>query len=128
MPDPEKIKPPKDEQFEIRFYEGVITRSPNYIEALIPLAELYTRAGLYDKGLEMDKRLAVLCPEDETVFYNLGCSFALTGHKDQAIEALEKAVALGYYDADHLKKDEDLKSLHDEDAFQRLVSRLERKY
>ena len=116
------------EDFEIRFYEGVISRSPNYIEALIPLAELYTKAGLHAKGLEMDKRLAVLCPEDDTVFYNLGCSYALTGDKENALEALEKAVALGYRDSGHLQKDKDLKSLHEEDRYQKLVSRLAGKF
>ena len=108
-------------EFEIRFYEGIIKRSPHYIEALIPLAEAYTRKGLYRKGLEIDKRLAGLCADDPVVFYNLACSRALVGHKNEALAALKRAIDLGYDDFDHLRKDPDLKSLQQESAFKKLL-------
>ena len=109
--------------FEIQFYEGIIHRSPSYIEALIPLAEAYTRKGLYQKGLEIDKLLASLCAEDPVVFYNLACSRALVGHKKEALAALTQAIHLGYNDFAHLLQDPDLKSLHEEPAFRRILSK-----
>ncbi|HLD50067.1 MAG TPA: hypothetical protein VJC08_02600 [bacterium] len=110
--------------FEIQFYEGIIKSSPHYIEALIPLAEAYTRKGLYRKGLEIDKRLAALCGDDPVVFYNLACSRALVGHNKEAMAALKQAVKLGYRDFNHLLKDPDLKSLNANPAFKKWLSSL----
>lgn len=108
--------------FEVTFYEGVLKRRPDYVDALIPLAEAYTRLGQHEKGLEMDKRLAELCKDDPVVHYNLACSYALLGMKKEAIKALREAVKLGYCDFAHLRKDADLKSLQDEPEFQSIAS------
>lgn len=112
-----------DISVEIQFYEGILAQDPEYVEALLPLAEAYTKAGLYEKGLEADRRLARLLPVDPSVHYNLACSWALTGHTDQALAALEHAIELGFNDVDLLLKDEDLVSLHDDEAFARLIAR-----
>ena len=110
----------KGVDFEIRFFEGVIKESPDYIDALIPLAEAYTRSGLYEKGLEIDKRLSHLCKNNPVVYYNLACSYALVGKKGEAVKALTKAISLGYDDFKHLRKDADLKILHGLPAFEKL--------
>jgi tetratricopeptide (TPR) repeat protein len=115
-----KGKEPQD--FEITFYEGVLKRRPEYIEALIPLAEAYTRKGLYEKGLEMDQRLSKLCKEDPIVHYNLACSYALVGKKKEALKALRRSVELGYCDFAHLRRDPDLKGLHGDPDFDSLAS------
>ena len=109
--------------FEISFYEGVVKEKPNYVEALIPLAEAYTRKGLFEKGLEIDLRLSKLCREDPVVHYNLACSLALTGKPKQALTALHVAIRLGYSDFAHMRKDEDLKSLHGTPDFEKLSRR-----
>lgn len=116
----------EDIQFEITFYEKILKESPDFVEALSALAESYTRAEDYQKGLELDKRLAVLCPEDPLVFYNLACSFALTGSADQAIESLEAAVRFGYDEPEHMSKDPDLESLHGDERFKKLLARLQK--
>ena len=109
-------------QFEIAFYEGVVKTRPDYIEALVPLAEAYTRKGLYQKGMEIDKRLVKLCPDDPFVYYNLACSYALLARKKEALVTLRKAVEFGYADFTHMRKDQDLKSLHGEPGFESLAS------
>ena len=109
------------EDFEISFFERLIKQNPNYVDALIPLAELYTRKGLYDKGLKVDRHLAELRKHDPIVHYNLACSLALASKKDEALEVLEKAVELGYSDFDHLKRDNDLQNLRADPRFQSLV-------
>lgn len=108
------------DDFEISFYEGIVKRSPHYIEALIPLAEAYTKQGLYDKGLEIDQRLSKLCHNDPIIFYNLACSLNLVGQEREALKNLKKAIALGYDDFGHMKKDQDLKSLWRNPAFLKL--------
>ncbi len=116
-----KPKDPDELDFEITFYERIVSERPDYVEALIPLAEAYTRKKLYDKGLQVDKRLSQLLKSDPTVHYNLACSYALVGNKKDAIRALKHAIELGYMDFNHLRKDQDLKSLHGDPAFEKLV-------
>ena len=111
----------KDLDFEISFYEKIVKDKPNYVEALIPLAEAYTKKGRFQDGLEIDKRLSLLCLEDPTVYYNLACSYALVDQKDHAIASLKHALALGYRDLKHLLQDSDLKKLHGNPDFEELV-------
>ncbi|MSR76749.1 MAG: hypothetical protein EXS63_00765 [Candidatus Omnitrophica bacterium] len=106
--------------FEIKFYENVLRERPAYIEVLMPLAEAYTRKGLFEKGLEIDKRLASLCKKDPVVFYNLGCSYALVGKKKESLKTLKKAVQLGYHDFKHMRKDKDLEEHFGDPAFESL--------
>jgi tetratricopeptide (TPR) repeat protein len=107
-----------DPQFEITFYENILKYSPGFIEALIALAELYTKEGLNDKGLELDRRLAELRPEDAVILYNLACSLSLKGDVPAAFEAMKRAVKNGYQDFAHLEKDEDLVNLLSDPGFQ----------
>ena len=109
----------KDLDFEISFLEGVLKHRPNYIDALAPLAEAYTRGGFFEKGLEIDKRLAFLCKDDPVVHYNLACSYTLSGYTAKALTALKRAVRLGFWDLEHLHKDPDLKPLRDYPPFQK---------
>ena len=107
--------------FEIHFFENLVKRNPNYVHALIPLAQNYTQKGLYGKGLQIDQRLASLCPKDPVIHYNLACSYALVGGKKEAMTVLRQAIELGYRDFNFIKKDKDLKSLHQDPEFQALV-------
>ena len=115
-----KQEPP---DFEISFFEGLVEKDPNFVDALIPLADEYTRRGLYEKGLEIDIRLAGLCQDDPIVYYNLACSYALIGDLDKSIASLQKSIRLGYSDFAHLKKDADLKILQDDPRFVKLLTK-----
>lgn len=109
--------------FELTFFERLVKENPNFVDALIPLAEVYTRKGMYEKGLKIDKKLACLRKEDPMIHYNLACSLALVQEKEDALLALERAIALGYRDFDHMKKDSDLKILREDPRFKILVSK-----
>ncbi|MBN1688353.1 MAG: hypothetical protein JW893_04570 [Candidatus Omnitrophica bacterium] len=112
--------------FEIRFFEKIIKEKPDHIDALKLLAEAYTRKKHYSEGLDMDQRLSVLCPEDPVVHYNLACSLALVGKKEQAIQALKLSMKMGYVDLEHLKKDPDLDVLREDPSFHELIKSLEK--
>lgn len=107
---------------ELSFLEKVSERLPEDIEILQALADLYTKTGKYEEGLEIDEKLSHQLPNDDLVWYNLGCSYSLTNHPDQAFEALTKAVELGYSDYDWMKTDPDLNSLHADPRFESLLS------
>ena len=108
--------------FEIEFYERLLKGYPDYIDALVPLAEAYTRAGQYSNGLAIDNRLAKLKPDDAIVQYNLPCSYSLLEQLDEAFASLKKAIALGYNDFHHLDNDPDLFYLRDDCRYQKLIS------
>lgn len=123
----QKARQETDLKFEIRFFRGIVRRDPGCIEALQILGDAYTKAGHYKRGLQIDRKLARLCPTDPLVFYNLACSLALLKLPDEAFAALEKAVALGYKDLTWLLKDPDLANLREDDRFRRLRDRLRSK-
>ena len=116
-------KPGKALDQEVRFLEAVLGRCPRHVGVLKALGDLYTGCGRVREGLAVDLRLARLCPQDHLVWYNLGCSYALTGQGDRAFHALERAVDLGYRDARWMRRDKDLASLRGDPRFQELVQR-----
>ncbi len=113
-----------DRAFEIGFFEAVLRTEPDHLEALAALGHLYTEAGRYRAGLEVDRRLVKLLPHDPIVRYNLACSLALIGEREAAIAELERAVALGYDEAEHMERDPDLTNLRELAAFQSLLERV----
>ena len=72
----------------------------------------------------MDRMLTQLEPGDQTIWYNLGCSLALLGQREGAVEALQRSVELGYDDYELMRTDTDLKSLREDGAFQSLLKRI----
>jgi len=109
---------------KIEFIEGLVRRDPNYVDALQILGDHYTQRGRISEGLKVDERLARLEPGNPIVFYNLACSYALAGEFDPAVNALEKALHLGYRDFDWLNKDPDLKPLRAHPAFDDLKAKI----
>lgn len=107
--------------FEISFFESLVKENPNFVDALIPLGDAYTKRGLYEKGLEVDLRLSELLPIDPTVHYNLACSYSLLRKMDLAFRALEKAVKLGYKDFKWMEKDPDLENIRSDNRYSNLI-------
>lgn len=108
-------------EFEIQFYEGILKRIPHFTECMKVLAELYTQTGRHEEGLALDERLAEKHPHDATVLYNLACSYSLLGAIDKSLDALQKAIALGFTDFDYIKTDPDLSNVRKDERFLRLI-------
>ena len=112
-----RIFPDDDLDFEIEFCEAIIREAPRHVDALVLLGELYTKKGLYEKGLEIDRRITVLRPDDPIAHYNLACSYSLLRNRKEAFKALRKSIALGYRDIGHMVTDPDLGYLHNSRRF-----------
>ena len=110
--------------FEIALYERSRRRDPDSEPVLEALGHAYTQRGRFEEGLAVDRRLAELRPEDPIVHYNLACSYSLVGAKAEGLAALERAIALGYDDLEHLEGDRDLDALRAEPRFQELVAKI----
>ena len=107
--------------FEIAFYERLLHEQPNFVDALMALGETYTRRGWYEKGLAVDQQLTRLKPHDPVVWYNCACSLTLLQRLDEALEALQRAIALGYDDFEFLARDPDLAALRRSSQFRRFL-------
>ena len=107
----------RDLDIKIGFMEGLVRRDPSYVDALQLLGDHYTQRGRYTEGLQVDERLAELEPENALVFYNLACSYSLTGDFPKSVAALDKAIHLGYRDFKWMARDPDLKKLRAQPVF-----------
>ncbi|HNX51004.1 MAG TPA: hypothetical protein PKL08_12625, partial [Thermoanaerobaculaceae bacterium] len=63
-------------------------------------------------------------PENETVWYNLACARSRGGQVKAALEALGRAVDLGFKDAALLASDPDLDAVRRREGFPLLLARL----
>jgi tetratricopeptide (TPR) repeat protein len=119
-------KETRDLDVKIRFLEGVVTRDPQYVEALQVLGDHYTQRGRFEHSLTVDQRLARLEPRNPLVFYNLACSYSLNRDMELAVSALEKALSLGYRDFKWLAKDPDLRSLRQHPLYRNIADKIRR--
>jgi Flp pilus assembly protein TadD len=111
--------------FELDFYRGILDRFPDYIDVLRVQGNNLTLKGRYAEGLQIDKRLIKLRPDDALAHYNLACSYALLKRIDQAIVTLRKAVELGYRDFRYLRQDRDLDAIRHDPRFRQLLREYE---
>jgi tetratricopeptide (TPR) repeat protein len=112
--------------FERELYEGAIAGDPENLEVLIALGDIYTRHGFLEKGLEVDKKLVAMRPNESIFHYNLACSHSLLGHIDTAFESLREAVKLGYDDSEHLERDRDLDNLKGDRRYGELLRSMQK--
>jgi tetratricopeptide (TPR) repeat protein len=109
--------------FDIDFFERLLSRNGDSLEVLRLLAELVSKKGLVERAVELDAKVVELLPEDCLARYNLACSLARAGRPDEAIDSLSKAILLGYDDLAHMDVDPDLDSLRDLPEFRALLGR-----
>ena len=121
-----KSPDPRELDVEISFLEGLVRRDPGYVDALQILGDDYTQRGRIEEGLLVDQKLSQLEPQNPLVFYNLACSLSLAGKLDDAAQALESALDLGYRDFKWLARDPDLKAFRKHPHFARLREKMRR--
>ena len=111
----------EDLDFEISLYEDLLKDKPNLAAALIPLADAYTKKGLYEKGLQADLRLVALRPDDDIVHYNLACDYSLLQNADTSLRHLERSIELGYDDFEYMNEDPDLAFTRKDKRYKEMV-------
>lgn len=80
----------------------------------------------YKAAKDFYKRAFEAYPKTTKGYYNAACIAALSGDKKQAFAWLEKAIAKGFDNIAHLKRDADFESLHSEKRWKRIVSKLQK--
>jgi tetratricopeptide (TPR) repeat protein len=109
---------------KISFLEGLVRRDPECVETLQMLGDHYAQRGRPEHSLKVDQQLARLQPRNPLVFYNLACDHSLAGQVDRAVEALEKALALGYRDFKWLARDPDLRQLRQHPLYRDIETKI----
>src|SRR5438477_6806039 len=112
-------------EFEIEFFAGILERNPDYVDVLRVMGNNLTLKGRYAHGLQIDKRLIQLRPNDPLAHYNLACSYALLKRPELAIKTLRRAVELGYRDFRYMREDRDLESIRHDPRFRQLLREYE---
>jgi tetratricopeptide (TPR) repeat protein len=124
-PRPPQFPEQKQIDFEMEFFGDILQRHPNYVDALRVMGTLLTMKGKHREGLEVDRRLVRLRPKDALAHYNLACSYALVKRADQALQALRKALEMGYRDFRYMREDRDLDSIRHDPRFRQLLREYE---
>jgi len=118
--------PKEDLDFEIAFFEGILNRNPYHEDALLFLGNAYTAHDDFSKGLDIDKRIVHMRPQDPIAFYNLACSFSLLEQVDSALKALRRAIDIGYDELDDMMQDPHLENVRRDRRFQLIINRMKR--
>lgn len=116
----------EDFDFEMDFCRGVLRHDRDNVAAMEMLAHFCTRAGQIDEGLEWDRRIVELKPDNPFAHYNLACSLSLKNRLPDAVAALQRALEAGYSDVKWMLEDPDLLPLQDYPPFGALLAQLQK--
>lgn len=85
------------------------------------LGHFYTKKKNWEQALKAFRLMEMADPGDAEAHYDLACTYAAMGRKDEAFEQLGKSIALGADDFDRTRRDHRLASLREDPRFQSLV-------
>jgi transcriptional regulator GlxA family with amidase domain len=105
-------------------YRSVLAASPEDAFAWYRLGANLQRAGDLPGAIEAAQNAARSEAMRGSALYNLACAYALQGKKDDALGALEQAVAAGFRSKGLLESDDDLATIRGEARFRKVVTSL----
>ena len=92
---------------------------PTPIEATEAFAA--SEKGDYETALAKERVVVEKRPDDPVAIFNAGCFAALAGHSDEAIEYLQRAIAINERIKELVRTDEDLDSIREDPRFDALT-------
>lgn len=104
-------------------YGELVAREPLDGSSWKKLGAAALRLGAYERAVEAFEQQAELGHELEGALLESSCAFARLGRDEHAVAYLQRAVDLGYDDADRLRRDPELASLRDHPGFQHAAMR-----
>lgn len=81
----------------------------------------------YDEAIAGFRKIYDKKPETETgatSAYNLACAYSLLDKKEDALNWLEKAIAGGFLDVEHIKQDTDLTNVRGEERYRKCLEKI----
>jgi superkiller protein 3 len=114
----------KQESEAARFLTRATTLNPRCTDAWYDLGVTLSRLGQRKRARSCFTKVLRSNPKYAWAYYDLACLDALERKRDAAFENLEKAVARGFRDVPHMRKDPDLRGLRDDARWKAIVSRI----
>ncbi|MHB8123964.1 MAG: tetratricopeptide repeat protein [Desulfuromonadaceae bacterium] len=100
-----------------------IKEDPGYALAYSNRAISYMRQDKLNKAKEDLQRAVELNPNDPVIRYNCVAFYSIQGQMDLALDALNKALELGFNDYDSLRNDQDLISLRKHPEYKKILEK-----
>jgi len=108
---------------EVEVLQHQLQHFPDDVRARILLAADLAIFGDAE-GASMQVKLAVaMRPSDANILYNAACTYGLLGMKVDALDTFRRSVEAGYSNTDWCTQDPDLKILHEDPEFKKLVGK-----
>jgi len=104
-------------------FRSVLALSPENVEVTHMLGSSVHALGRLDEALEFHN---IVADSDDSHYanmgmYNIACVYSLKGDTDAAIKQLKKAIKAGFVDVQHIKHDDDLSNIRNDERFEDLV-------
>jgi serine/threonine protein kinase/Flp pilus assembly protein TadD len=106
---------------EMEVLQDQLQHFPDDVRARILLAADLAILG-DTEGASMHAKIAVaMRPNDANILYNAACTYGLLKMRAEALDAFRRSLEAGYFNTAWSTQDPDLKILHDDPEFKRLV-------
>jgi tetratricopeptide (TPR) repeat protein len=115
----------RDLDIEIGFLQGLLARDANYLDVLRLLSDDYLLKGDFQKGLELDEKLIEIDSQNSQAFFNLACSYALTGQFRGAVDALSLAIDRGYEDWKWIAREASFEAFRQSSEYQEVLEKIQ---
>jgi len=114
-------------------------RSRNEAETLLMLALSTVREGRHQDATEDAEAVVAMRPTEANQLYDAACVFSLASgqvrsdadqverYAKRAVELLQRSVASGFQNTEHLKKDPDLVPIHDREDYKGFIADVDKK-
>jgi serine/threonine protein kinase/cytochrome c-type biogenesis protein CcmH/NrfG len=102
-------------------------RFPDDVRARILLASDMANQGQAQEAVQHVKIAVAMRPSDANVLYNAACTYGILGMTRETLETLRRSMEAGYRNADWCTQDPDLKLVHDDPEFKKLIAERTRK-
>jgi len=125
-----RLGDPEGGAYLAKLGEKPLVQSPEVLAAIaMDQGIRYLQIKRYERALQEFQKVLESQPANETALYNIACAYALMGEPDKAFDYLDRSIAAGFTDADHMEKDDDLKSLRGDPRWKRALdqARLKKK-
>lgn len=85
---------PETHNQAIEAYENALSQNPDYVEAMINLANIYYARRELKRARQLLERAVQLDPDNHTIYYNLGNVYDEAAELQRSLQAYQKAIAL----------------------------------
>jgi predicted Zn-dependent protease len=103
-------------------YEKATILDPNNADAWQNKAGLLAKTNKFDDAITSYSKAIELAPNQPAFLYNRGCAYSRKGEKANALADLGKAVSMNQEFKAYASKDEDFKSLWEDEEFKKIIS------